>query len=128
MKIAIISTNRTYLNEIGLQVQAALHEALLIEGGNDRMRAAAEQDEPDLMLVDGTGGEVDTLAQIEYVTTHHPRILYRRDASTTTPSSPATRKHHPSPHSLQYILPSSLLALDSFPRPRPSPSRSRTAV
>ena len=74
MKIAIISTNRTYLNEIGLQVQAALHEALLIEGGNDRMRAAAEQDEPDLMLVDGTGGEVDTLAQIEYVTTHHPRI------------------------------------------------------
>jgi pilus assembly protein CpaE len=74
MKIAVISPNKIQLNEIGKLLQAASHVAVLIEGGNGKMRQAAEQDAPDLMLVDGPSGDVDALAQIEYVTSHHPRI------------------------------------------------------
>ncbi|MDB5753788.1 MAG: Type secretion system ATPase TadZ/CpaE, partial [Massilia sp.] len=57
MKIAVISPNKIHLNEIGKQLQAALHVAVLIEGGKDKMRQAAERDAPDLMLVDGMCGD-----------------------------------------------------------------------
>jgi pilus assembly protein CpaE len=74
MKIAVISPNKIQLNEIGKLLQAALHVAVLIEGGNASMRQVAEQDAPELMLVDAPCGDLDALAQIEYVTSHHPRI------------------------------------------------------
>ncbi|MDB5908439.1 MAG: Type secretion system ATPase TadZ/CpaE [Massilia sp.] len=74
MKIAVISPNKIHLNEIGKQLQAALHVAVLIEGGKDKMRQAAERDAPDLMLVDGMCGDPGDLAQIEYVTMHYPGI------------------------------------------------------
>jgi pilus assembly protein CpaE len=74
MKIAVISPNKIHLNEIGKQLQAASHVAVLIESAKHKMRQVAEQDEPDLMLVDDTFGDQDALAQIEYVSTHYPRI------------------------------------------------------
>ena len=73
MKIAVISPNKVHLNEIGKQLQAASHVAVLIESGKHRMRQVAEQDEPDLMLVDDTCCDPDALVQIEYVSTHYPR-------------------------------------------------------
>jgi pilus assembly protein CpaE len=74
MKIAVISPNKIHLNEIGKQLQAALHVAVLIEGGKGKMRQAVDRDAPDLILVDAACGDADGLAQIEYVTTHYPRI------------------------------------------------------
>lgn len=74
MKVAVISPNKIQLNEIGKLLQAASHVAVLIEGDSASMRRSAEQDVPDLMLVDGPCGDFDTLAQIEYVTAHYPRI------------------------------------------------------
>ncbi len=74
MKIAVISSNKVQLNEIGKQLQAALHVAVLIEGGAACMRRAAEQDAPELMLVDVAAGDAEALAQIEYVSANHPPI------------------------------------------------------
>jgi len=74
MKIAVVSPNKIHLNEIGKLLQAASHVAVLIEGGNASLRQAAEQAAPDLMLVDAACGDFDVLAQVEYVTSHHPRI------------------------------------------------------
>lgn len=87
MKIAVISANKIVLNEIGKQLQAASHIAVLIEGGKGRMRHVAEQDEPDLMLVDGACGGPHELAQIEYVTTHYPRIAVVLLCAASSPDS-----------------------------------------
>ena len=74
MKIAVVSPNKIQLNEIGKLLQAASHVAVLIEGGNASLRQVAEQEVPDLMLVDAACGDLDALARVEYVTSHHPRI------------------------------------------------------
>lgn len=87
MKIAVISPNKIVLNEIGKQLQAASHIAVLIEGGKGRMRHVAEQDEPDLILVDGACSDPTELAQIEYVTTHHPRIAVVLVCAASSPDA-----------------------------------------
>jgi pilus assembly protein CpaE len=74
MKIAVISPNKVHLNEIGKQLQAASHVAVLIESGKHKMHEVAEQYEPDLMLVDDTCCSSEALEQMEFVTTHHPNI------------------------------------------------------
>jgi pilus assembly protein CpaE len=74
MKIAAISPNKIHLNEIGKLLQAASHVAVLIEGGKDKLRQVAEQDEPELMLVDGSCCEAGALAHIEQLTMRHPQI------------------------------------------------------
>jgi pilus assembly protein CpaE len=74
MKIAVVSPNKIQLNEIGKLLQAASHVAVLIEAGSTGLRHAAEQDAPDLMLVDAACGDLEALAQVEYVTSHHQRI------------------------------------------------------
>lgn len=74
MKIAVISPNKIHLNEIGKQLQAALHVAVLIEGGKGKLRQAVERDAPDLMLVDAACGDADGLAQIAHLTTSHPGL------------------------------------------------------
>jgi pilus assembly protein CpaE len=74
MKIAVISPDKVHLNEIGKLLQAASHVAVLTEGGRNKLRQVAEQDEPELMLVDGSCCDADGLAHIEELTTHHPHI------------------------------------------------------
>ncbi|MES2902258.1 MAG: histidine kinase [Pseudomonadota bacterium] len=74
MKIAVVSTNKIHLNEIGKQLQAAAHVALLTEGGKDKLRQVAEQDQPDLILVDCGACSADELAHIESLTGHYPQI------------------------------------------------------
>lgn len=73
MKIAVVSPNKVHLNEIGKLLQAASHVAVLLEGGSGKLRQAAEQDQPDLMLVEGFC-DADSLGPIEDLTTHHPQI------------------------------------------------------
>ncbi|MGZ5200072.1 MAG: AAA family ATPase [Telluria sp.] len=75
MKIAVVSPNKVHLNEIGKQLQAASHIAVLIEGGSGKLLQVAGQDQPDLMLIDGLGcGGGAELAPIEALTTRHPQI------------------------------------------------------
>jgi pilus assembly protein CpaE len=74
MKIAVISPNKIHLNEIGKLLQAASHVAVLTEGGKDMLRQVAEQEEPELMLIDGSCCDAGALARIEDLTTRHPQI------------------------------------------------------
>lgn len=86
MKIAAISPNKVRLNEIGKLLQAASHVALLTEGGAGKLRQVAEQDQPDLMLVDGIGCCEDSLAPIEDLTTRHPQIAVVLLCAETSPA------------------------------------------
>jgi pilus assembly protein CpaE len=74
MKIAVVSPNKIHLNEIGKLLQAASHVAVLTEGGKEKLRQVAEQDQPELMLIDGSCCETGALAHIEDLTTRHPHI------------------------------------------------------
>ncbi|MCX7257076.1 MAG: AAA family ATPase [Polaromonas sp.] len=85
MKIAIISPNKTHLQDIGRVLEAQAHTVLLLDGGKSRMRAIAEQEQPDLMLVDGMCCDPHELIQVEYVTTHHPKIAVILLCSSQTP-------------------------------------------
>ena len=74
MKIAVISPNKSHLQEISRVLEAKSHSVVLIDGGKSKMRFVAEQELPDLMLVDGMCWDSNELDQVEYVTTHHPKI------------------------------------------------------
>jgi pilus assembly protein CpaE len=71
MKIAVISPNKVHLNEIGKMLQAASHVAVLAEGGSGRLLQVAEQDGPDLVLVEGIC-DTESLAPVEAFTSRHP--------------------------------------------------------
>jgi pilus assembly protein CpaE len=85
MKIAIISPNKHHLQEMGNVLQDGGHSVLRIDGGKSRMRAVAEQEQPDLMLVDGMCHDPAELVQVEYVTTHHPAIAVVLLCASHTP-------------------------------------------
>jgi pilus assembly protein CpaE len=72
MKIAIISPNKSHLRDMGATLEAQGHRVLLAEGGKSRMRAIADAETPDLMLVDGMCCDPDELTHVEQVTsTYH---------------------------------------------------------
>jgi pilus assembly protein CpaE len=70
---------------VGRVLEAKGHAASLFEGGKSRMREIAEREQPDLMLVDGMCCDTAELAQVEYVTTHHPSVAVILLCSTHTP-------------------------------------------
>ncbi|SFC26641.1 pilus assembly protein CpaE [Polaromonas sp. OV174] len=85
MKIALISPNKNHLQDMSKVLQAQSHTVTLIDGGKSRMRAVAEQEQPDLMLVDGMCCDPNELLQVEYVTTHHPKIAVILLCATQSP-------------------------------------------
>jgi pilus assembly protein CpaE len=85
MKIALISPNKNHLQVMSRVLEAHSHAVTLIEGGKSRMRAVVEQEQPDLMLVDGMCCDPDELIQVEYVTTHHPKIAVILLCATQSP-------------------------------------------
>jgi pilus assembly protein CpaE len=66
-------------------LEAQAHTVILLDGGKSRMRAIAEQEQPELMLVDGMCCDPNELVQVEYVTTHHPKIAVILLCSTQNP-------------------------------------------
>ena len=85
MKIALISPNKNHLQDMSKVLQAHSHTVTLIDGGKSRMRAVAEQEQPDLMLVDGMCCDPNELVQVEYVTIHHPKIAVILLCATQSP-------------------------------------------
>lgn len=85
MKIALISPNKNHLQDLGRVLEAHTHTVTLIDGGKSRMRAVAEQEQPDLMLVDGMCCDSHELVQVEHVTTHHPKIAVILLCATQSP-------------------------------------------
>jgi pilus assembly protein CpaE len=74
MKIAIISPNRTHLDELGGALRAHGHRVLAAEGGKSRMRSLADEERPDLMFVDGMCCDTAELVLVEQVTAAHPTM------------------------------------------------------
>ncbi|HWI81806.1 AAA family ATPase [Ramlibacter sp.] len=85
MKVAVISPNPQHLQQLGVLLDAGGHTAVLFDGGKTRMRAVAEEEQPQLMLVDGMCCDADELAPVEYVTTHHPGTAVILLCATQTP-------------------------------------------
>lgn len=74
MKIAVISSQVGRLHEIGTVLRAQAHQVSLAEGGKSRMVAVAEQDRPELLVVDGACNDLHELAQVEQMTTRFPEM------------------------------------------------------
>jgi pilus assembly protein CpaE len=72
MKIVLISPNPVHLEEMGNHLDKGSHQARRVLGGKSRMREIAEQDAPDLMLVDGMCCDPTELSLVEHITTNHP--------------------------------------------------------
>jgi pilus assembly protein CpaE len=85
MKIALISPNHQHLKAMSAVLQARSHEVVQVEGGKSRMRAIAEHDAPDMMLVDGMCCDPAELTQVEWVTFHHPNIAVVLLCASQTP-------------------------------------------
>jgi pilus assembly protein CpaE len=85
MKIALISPNKNNLQEMGRVLEAGSHSVILIDGGKSKMRAVAEQEQPDILLVEGMCCDPAELTQVEYVTTHHPKVAVILLCATNTP-------------------------------------------
>lgn len=74
MKIAVISHDRNHAQEIGGALETLSHTVVLRESGSGRVAAVAEQEHPDLLLVDGAISAADLLAEIEHLTTQQPNL------------------------------------------------------
>jgi pilus assembly protein CpaE len=85
MKIAVISPSPSNLQAISKTLEAHSHSTVLVEGGKNKMRAVAEQEQPDLILVEGMCSDPSELAQVEYLTTHHPQLAVILLCSSNTP-------------------------------------------
>jgi pilus assembly protein CpaE len=70
---------------MGAALQTAGHSPVLVDGGKSRMREVAEQESPELMIVDGMCCDPGELVQVEYVSTHHPSIAVILLCATHTP-------------------------------------------
>lgn len=85
MKIAVISPSKQHLQEMSKMLEPLSHTVTVVEGGKNKMRLVAEQDQPDLMLVDGMCCDPNELALVEYVTTHHPSVAVILLCATQSP-------------------------------------------
>ncbi|SEB25227.1 AAA family ATPase [Variovorax sp. YR216] len=85
MKIVIISPNRAHLDNMSPVLSARGHTVLTFDGGKSRMRAVVEQEQPDLLLVDGMCCDANELVLVEHVTTHHPKTAIVLLCATHTP-------------------------------------------
>jgi pilus assembly protein CpaE len=77
MKIAVISPNSAHLEDIGryLQTQDGSRAVALHEGGMSKVRVVADQQRPDLIILDSMCRDLDELSDLEYVSTHHPHTV-----------------------------------------------------
>jgi len=86
MKIAVISPSARSLETIGNILREGVERNVtLIEGGMSKLRAVADQQRPDLVIVEGMCRGVEELAPLEYVTLHYPQTLVIMLCSNNTP-------------------------------------------
>jgi len=76
MKIAVISPSVKNLETIGnlLREHSPTGSVTSVEGGMSKLRVVADQQRPDLMIVEGMCCDLTELGPLEYVTTHYPQI------------------------------------------------------
>lgn len=78
MKIAVISPNKQHM-EIILQILnegAHPHTVLLFEGGDEQLRVVADQELPDLIVIESVDDGHDTIKALESVSQRHPNMNF----------------------------------------------------
>lgn len=87
MKITVVSPSARSLETIGgfLREDAAGRTIVLVEGGIGKVRGVAEQQRPDILIVEGMCRDVDELGPLEYVGTHCPQTMLVMLCSNHTP-------------------------------------------
>ena len=74
MKIAVISSNPAQLKQIGAILLGDLHQVALVDADMRTLQQVAEQEKPDLMLIDGICCTPAALGEVEQATARFPRI------------------------------------------------------
>ena len=77
MRIAVISPNSAHLEDIGryLQTPDGSRAVALHEGGMSKVRVVADQQRPDLIIIDSMCRDLEELPVLEYVSAQHPRTV-----------------------------------------------------
>lgn len=77
MKIAVISPSSQSLQEISTILERGNPSRVLTrhQGGISKLRTLAEQEHPDVIIVEGLCHDAGELAPIEFVTTHYPQMI-----------------------------------------------------
>ena len=77
MKIAVISPSSQSLQEISTILERGNPSRVLTrhQGGISKLRTLAEQEHPDVIIVEGLCHDASELAPIEFVTTHYPQMI-----------------------------------------------------
>jgi pilus assembly protein CpaE len=77
LKIAVISPNSAHLEDIGryLQTPNGSRAVALHEGGMSKVRVVADQQRPDLIILDSMCRDLEELPVLEYVSAQHPRTV-----------------------------------------------------
>lgn len=78
MKISVISASRAHLDRIRLILQGGEvpRAVSMVEGGLEQLSVIADQDQPDLIIVDGLCQSVEQMAVLERLTSRHPRMIF----------------------------------------------------
>lgn len=85
MKIVVISPNSQHLQGIRQALESGAHTVRLFDGGKSRMREIADEERPDLMLVDGICRDAGELANVEQVGASHPGLAVLLMCASHTP-------------------------------------------
>lgn len=75
MKIAVVSPNSAHLADIGRYLQTATRSVALHEGGMSKVRVLADQQRPDLIILDSMCRDLEELPVLEYVSAQHPHTV-----------------------------------------------------
>jgi pilus assembly protein CpaE len=87
LKIAVISPNSAHLEDIGryLQTPDSARSVALHEGGMSRVRVVADQQRPDLIILDSMCRDLEELPILEYVSAQHPHTVMVMLCANQTP-------------------------------------------
>ncbi|HEX8963251.1 MAG TPA: AAA family ATPase [Rhodocyclaceae bacterium] len=87
MKIAVVSPSARSLETIGafLREDGAERSVVLVEGGATKLRGIADQQRPDVLIVEGMCRDVDELGSLEYIGLHHPQTMVVMLCANHTP-------------------------------------------
>jgi len=77
MKIALISPSTKSLQELSVILERSGPPTTVVryEGGISKLRNVAEQERPDIIVVEGLYHDASELAPVEFVTTHYPQTI-----------------------------------------------------
>lgn len=87
MKIAVISPNSAHLEDIGryLQTPDGSRSVALHEGGMSKVRVVADQQRPDLIILDSMCRDLEELPVLEYASAQHPHTVIVMLCANHTP-------------------------------------------